>query len=84
MPDEIVLTDTLRTWADLTATELYTDFCNSGHAQDVLRRALAVGYGRGRTDERAVWRPPVDLEASVAAAAQAVSAGTVRMVKARR
>lgn len=38
-------------WVQLTADELYADFCNSGHGRDVLARALRVGLLRGRQNQ---------------------------------
>lgn len=83
MPDDLLLSDAVVTWVNLTATELYADFCNSGHGHEVLATALRAGYARGRVDEYERWAPAPDLEASVRAAAQATPAGTVRMPHAK-
>ncbi|MGH7180290.1 MAG: hypothetical protein ACREJC_23125 [Tepidisphaeraceae bacterium] len=42
--------DRVETWVQLTADELYADYCNHGDGPRVLARALRLGYQRGVED----------------------------------
>lgn len=47
------ISDADEAWVQLTATELYADFCNSGQGHVVVERALRLGILRGHRDDAA-------------------------------